>query len=232
MIESSNNRRADVARTAPTARHLGTGATRARTAGARAAVLLAVLGATALLPLGALPAQAAKPPARHTAAPPARSVQGGPGVPAVEPALQEVTEDGPGSVWDQLAMCESSGNWHINSGNGYYGGLQFWQPTWEQYGGLKYARRADRATPEQQIAIGGKLLRAQGWDAWPVCARRLGLAGGQSHVLHTVRAGESLSAIAEDHGVEGGWTTLYQRNRTVVGSDPDRLAVGTVLAIS
>jgi hypothetical protein len=72
--------------------------------------------------------------------------------------------------WDRIAQCESGGNWHINTGNGYYGGLQFTQQTWEAYGGLAYAARADLATREQQIDIAERVQRSQGWGAWPVCA--------------------------------------------------------------
>ncbi|HEY5833810.1 transglycosylase family protein [Streptomyces sp.] len=211
MIELSNNRRP-------------------RTAVA----VLAVLGAVALLPLTTTPGYAAQPPARHTAAPPERALPAtGHGVRTVggtprAVASQSVARD----VWDQIALCESSGDWHINTGNGYYGGLQFWQPTWVQFGGLAYASRADLATPEEQIAVAEKVLLVQGWNAWPVCSRRLGLTGGQVHLTHIVRVGESLSAIAQDYGVDGGWSALYKGNKAAVGADPDRLAIGTVLTIS
>lgn len=80
-----------------------------------------------------------------------------------------------GSVWDRLAQCESGGNWRINTGNGYYGGLQFSYSTWLGYGGGAYAPRADLATREQQIAIAQKTLAGQGWGAWPACSSKLGL---------------------------------------------------------
>jgi LysM repeat protein len=72
-----------------------------------------------------------------------------------------------GSNWDKIAACESGGNWAINTGNGYYGGLQFTQATWAGAGGLAYAPRADLATPAQQIAVASKL----GLGNWPVCGR-------------------------------------------------------------
>lgn len=75
--------------------------------------------------------------------------------------------------WSGVAQCESGGNWSINTGNGYFGGLQFSQPTWVAYGGLAYAPRADLATPAQQIAIAEKVLAGQGKGAWPVCGRNL-----------------------------------------------------------
>ncbi|HMS76609.1 resuscitation-promoting factor [Gordonia sp. (in: high G+C Gram-positive bacteria)] len=80
-----------------------------------------------------------------------------------------------GSVWDQLAQCEATGNWAINTGNGFYGGVQFDQNTWERWGGLEYAPRADLATREEQIAIASKTQAAQGWGAWPSCSSKLGL---------------------------------------------------------
>lgn len=74
-----------------------------------------------------------------------------------------------GAAWDRIAACESGNNWAINTGNGYYGGLQFDQNTWERNGGLRYAARADLATREEQIAIGEVTRASQGWGAWPVC---------------------------------------------------------------
>ncbi len=81
------------------------------------------------------------------------------------------------ATWNRLAGCESGGNWHINTGNGYYGGLQFSQSTWEAMGGTRYAPRADLATAAEQMATGEVLLRANNWSwgAWPVCSQKLGL---------------------------------------------------------
>lgn len=81
----------------------------------------------------------------------------------------------PGSVWDALAQCEATGDWSINTGNGFYGGVQFDQNTWDRWGGQEYAPRADLATREEQIAIASKTQAAQGWGAWPSCSSRLGL---------------------------------------------------------
>ncbi|QNG17871.1 DUF348 domain-containing protein [Rhodococcus triatomae] len=80
-----------------------------------------------------------------------------------------------GAVWDALAQCEAGGNWAINTGNGYYGGVQFDQNTWERQGGLKYAPRADLATREEQIAVATRTQQTQGWGAWPSCSSRLGV---------------------------------------------------------
>ncbi|MFG2373884.1 transglycosylase family protein [Streptomyces sp. NPDC048504] len=89
------------------------------------------------------------------------------------------------STWNKVAACESSGDWSINTGNGYYGGLQFTQSTWEAYGGTAYAHRADLATRDQQIAIAEKVLKGQGPGAWPVCSVRAGLTrGGGTPDIH------------------------------------------------
>jgi uncharacterized protein YabE (DUF348 family) len=77
------------------------------------------------------------------------------------------------AVWDALAACEAGGNWAINTGNGFYGGVQFDQNTWERHGGLRYAPRADLATREEQLAIAEVTRARQGWGAWPVCGARL-----------------------------------------------------------
>ncbi|GAA2555233.1 MULTISPECIES: transglycosylase family protein [Streptomyces] len=82
-----------------------------------------------------------------------------------------------GGVWDRIAQCESGGDWHINTGNGYYGGLQFSASTWRAHGGTAYAPTADRATRSQQIAVATKVQRAQGWGAWPTCSARAGASG-------------------------------------------------------
>ena len=82
------------------------------------------------------------------------------------------------STWDKVAKCESGGNWSINTGNGYYGGLQFSQSTWAGFGGTRYAARADLATKAQQITVAEKVLSVQGPGAWPVCGARAGLARG------------------------------------------------------
>ncbi|MFI5986685.1 transglycosylase family protein [Streptomyces sp. NPDC051555] len=73
------------------------------------------------------------------------------------------------SQWDAVAACESGGNWSINTGNGYYGGVQFSSSTWAAYGGKAYASQANQATKAQQIAIAEKVLKGQGKGAWPSC---------------------------------------------------------------
>ncbi|HET8603242.1 MAG TPA: transglycosylase family protein [Marmoricola sp.] len=79
------------------------------------------------------------------------------------------------STWDRLAHCESTSRWHINTGNGYYGGLQISRPTWRGYGGRHFATLPNRASKSQQITVAERIRRSQGWAAWPVCSRRVGL---------------------------------------------------------
>jgi LysM repeat protein len=79
------------------------------------------------------------------------------------------------TVWDKVAQCESGGNWKINTGNGYYGGVQFSARTWKAYGGTSYASRANLASYAEQIAVARRVLAGQGPQAWPVCGRRAGL---------------------------------------------------------
>ncbi|MGW4032232.1 transglycosylase family protein [Streptomyces sp. NPDC004838] len=150
-----------------------------------------------------------------------------PGSPGVGAAPGTYACAATGWPWNCVAECESGGDWKANTGNGYYGGLQFWQPTWESFGGLKYARRADLATRGQQIKVGEEVLRVQGWEAWPVCSKRYGLSGR----VHTVRSGDTLHAIAVRYKVKGGWQALYEANRDVIGDSPDRLSVGMMLAL-
>ena len=78
-------------------------------------------------------------------------------------------------VWDDLAECESDGNWSINTGNGYHGGPQFLGSTWRAYGGREFAERADLATRAEQITVAERVRDDVGFRAWPSCARRLGL---------------------------------------------------------
>ncbi|MFJ8648715.1 transglycosylase family protein [Streptomyces sp. NPDC093546] len=171
-------------------------------------------------------------------------------------------------VWEKVAACESTNNWKINTGNGYYGGLQFTQSTWEEYGGTRYAPRADLATRDQQIAIAEKVLKGQGPRAWPACSVKAGLTrGGEAPDIapqgkaapaaapratppatprsapatpttvpgqresYTVARGDSLSDIAEEQKVRGGWQRLYAANRTVIGSDPDLIMPGQKLTL-
>jgi hypothetical protein len=78
-------------------------------------------------------------------------------------------------VWDRLAQCESSGNWAINTGNGYYGGLQFGYATWHAYGGGAYAAYPNQASRAEQIVVAERLRAQRGYQPWPACRIKLGL---------------------------------------------------------
>ncbi|MER7899277.1 transglycosylase family protein [Streptomyces sp. NPDC096046] len=170
-------------------------------------------------------------------------------------------------TWNKVAACESTSNWNINTGNGFYGGLQFTQSTWEAYGGRAYAARADLASKDQQIAVAEKVLDGQGPGAWPVCSVRAGLTrgGGEPDIrpaaertkqkdakktsfedvrpqstpqsragnaeMYTVVRGDTLSGIADDQDVRGGWRGLYTANRSAIGADPDLIVPGQRLAL-
>ena len=180
------------------------------------------------------------------------------------------------NVWDSLAQCESSGNWAINTGNGYAGGLQFSPSTWAAYGGTGSAANASR---EQQIAVAERVQAGQGWGAWPACSAKLGLRGGAvapqsapaaakgpaakapaakapaakaparkaapkaaaqtarhaaavalSGKTYTVKSGDSLSKIAAQLGVAGGWQQLADANTATI-SNPNLVFPGQVLRL-
>lgn len=182
------------------------------------------------------------------------------------------------NTWNKVAACESTNNWSINTGNGFYGGLQFTQSTWKAFGGTVYAPRADLATKSQQITVAEKVLDGQGPGAWPVCSQRAGLTrGGDSPDLkpaaaprqqkalgaartdgapkapkrtvrdvkpevtpqstagsaqmYTVVRGDTLSGIADDRRVRGGWPQLYENNRRSIGTDPNLITPGQRLSL-
>ncbi|WP_371495727.1 transglycosylase family protein [Kitasatospora sp. NBC_00374] len=99
------------------------------------------------------------------------------------------------ATWDKVAQCESSGNWSINTGNGFYGGLQFTSSTWAAFGGTAYAPQANQATKDQQIAVAEKVLASQGPGAWPVCSVQAGLTkGGEAPQIDTGAAATTTQA--------------------------------------
>jgi LysM repeat protein len=181
--------------------------------------------------------------------------------------------------WDAVAQCESGGNWSINTGNGYYGGLQFSASTWAAYGGTQYAATADQASKAQQIEIAEKVLAGQGKGAWPHCGVNLSSApysgapasSGDSGTAareteeqpasrsaerpaatqkaeqtqktvttptgqkvekgdgeYKVVTGDTLSTIAEEHDVKGGWAKLFELNKDIV-DDADVIYPGQQL---
>lgn len=150
------------------------------------------------------------------------------------------------ATWDRLAQCESSGRWNINTGNGYYGGLQFSPRTWLAFGGGQFAPLASLATREQQIVIAERVLAAQGWRAWPACSRKLGLnepptlrpapppaprttapapAAKPAGKEYVVQPGDTLGGIAKKLGVAGGWRTLVSMNPGLA-ANPHRIMPG------
>ncbi|MBQ0987231.1 transglycosylase family protein [Streptomyces sp. F63] len=104
------------------------------------------------------------------------------------------------ATWDKVAECESGGLWSADTGNGYYGGLQFTQETWEQYGGLDYAPSADQASRNAQIAVAEKVLAAVGPSAWPKCGADAGLTGK----AEAADAGSGAAAEEQGRGQSGG----------------------------
>jgi len=169
--------------------------------------------------------------------------------------------------WDAIAQCESSGNWNTNTGNGYYGGLQFSQSTWKAYGGTGSAANASR---EQQIAVAERVLQGQGIDAWPVCGKKggsgsaapkatgkvtkkvtpkksttapapkkaasapaapaaTGVSSSNPAGDYTVVAGDTLSKIAKQFNVQGGYAKLQDLNAKYI-PNADLILVGQKIA--
>jgi LysM repeat protein len=105
----------------------------------------------------------APPPAPAAASVPQASA------PAAAPVSTATPASSGGANWSAIAACESGGNWSANTGNGFYGGLQFTEQTWLGYGGGQYASSASQATKAQQIAVAERVLAGQGIGAWPTC---------------------------------------------------------------
>ncbi|WP_326686636.1 transglycosylase family protein [Streptomyces sp. NBC_01795] len=224
---------------------------------------------------------------------------GGAGI-AIPFAAAQVAHAAPQDAWEKVASCESGGKWDINTGNGFFGGLQFTQSTWQAYGGRAYASRADLASKSEQIAVAEKVLKGQGPGAWPNCGPRAGLSRGDAEpgrapagqaseehksapgsqsakasgpspaekaraekaaarakaekakaekarseraarakaergkkqTTYEVIGGDTLSSIADSHSVDGGWHSLYDRNRSEIGEDPDLILPGQQLRMT
>ncbi|MEP7332707.1 MAG: transglycosylase family protein [Terracoccus sp.] len=118
------------------------------------------------------------------------------GVATIAGGLAMAAPASAGSVWDGVAACESGGNWSINTGNGFYGGLQFTKSTWLAYGGGQYASRADLASKSAQIAVAQRTLKGQGPGAWPVCSRKAGLTSSNGGASSASAASRSTTRSA------------------------------------
>ena len=166
-----------------------------------------------------------------------------------------------GVNWDAIAQCESGGNWKINTGNGYYGGLQFSRSTWKAYGGGKYASTANKASRAEQIRIAEKVLDGQGIGAWPTCGKKAGStktykASGSKKSSssrttthkkttrvtkstsvkstgkhYTVKSGDTLAKIAAAQHVKGGWRALFQLNRSALHGNPNLIFPGQRISL-
>jgi nucleoid-associated protein YgaU len=113
--------------------------------------------------------------------------------------------------WTAIANCESSGDWAANTGNGFYGGLQFTESTWLAYGGGQYARYAYQASESQQIAVAEKVLAGQGIGAWPVCGAHAGdgttYAGTNTGGSSSSSSSDANSSSSSDHSGSGSGST-------------------------
>ncbi|HEY7103289.1 MAG TPA: transglycosylase family protein [Mycobacteriales bacterium] len=127
------------------------------------------------------------------------------GVAAVAPLLASAPAHADSVNWDAIAQCESGNNWSINTGNGFYGGLQFTQGTWNAYGGGKYASTANRASRSQQIAVAEKVLAGQGIGAWPVCGKRSGSSA--SYTSRNTEGSSSRSSSRSESSTRSQSTT-------------------------
>ncbi|MFI1924864.1 MULTISPECIES: transglycosylase family protein [unclassified Streptomyces] len=126
------------------------------------------------------------------------------------------------SEWDAVAQCEAGGNWSINTGNGYYGGLQFSASTWAAYGGTAYASTADQASKSQQIAIGEKVLAGQGKGAWPVCGT--GLSGAAYNGSSADSSGSGSSGSSSSGSSSSGSTSSRSTEEQSASRSTDRPA--------
>lgn len=132
----------------------------------------------------------------------------------------------PDSDWDRLAQCESGGNWAINTGNGYHGGLQFNAQTWQAYGGGEFAPTANLATREQQIVVAERTLAQQGWGAWPACSASLGLNSAP-----TPRDASAAAAPAEEKAAPEAPADAPQAVQEAAEEPTDELASDTLYSL-
>ncbi|AGL17869.1 transglycosylase family protein [Actinoplanes sp. N902-109] len=123
--------------------------------------------------------------------------------------------------WDAVAQCESGGNWAINTGNGFYGGLQFTRSTWAAYGGTKYASTANKASRSQQIRIAEKVLDGQGIGAWPVCGKKAGSSKSYSG-KNTSGASSSSKKSSAKKSTHSSHSTQSSKSRTTTHKSTKR----------
>lgn len=131
---------------------------------------------------------------KHRKKPPRRKAGKLAAVGALALAPMAAASSASAADWDELAQCEASGDWSANTGNGFYGGLQFTSSTWAEFGGTEYASSAHEATREQQIAVAEQVLAAQGSGAWPGCTDKTAWTQGSVDTEVDVYA-ESNSAV-------------------------------------
>jgi LysM repeat protein len=132
------------------------------------------------------------------------------------------------STWDAVAQCESSGNWAANTGNGFYGGLQFTPSTWAAFGGTQYASSANLATQGQQIAIAENVLASQGPGAWPVCGPQAGLtAGGAAADVSTASSSSNSGNSSSDSSSNASSSNSSSSNSSSSNSSSDSAAQST-----
>ncbi|MET9495048.1 transglycosylase family protein [Streptomyces sp. NPDC006552] len=124
------------------------------------------------------------------------------------------------SEWDQVAACESGGNWSINTGNGYYGGLQFSSSTWAAYGGTSYASSADQASKAQQISVAEKVLAAQGKGAWPSCG--VGLSGADTSNSAPAESSQQSQPQQQERSDSSTTTRSQQREQPQQQAQPQQ----------
>ncbi|GAA2307016.1 LysM peptidoglycan-binding domain-containing protein [Streptomyces kunmingensis] len=130
------------------------------------------------------------------------------------------------SEWDQVASCESGGNWSINTGNGYYGGLQFSSSTWAAYGGTAYASSADQASKAQQISVAEKVLASQGKGAWPSCG--VGLSGADTSNSAPAESQQQSQPQQQERSDSSTTTRSQERQQPQQQAQPKRESKKTV----
>ncbi|MGW4809654.1 transglycosylase family protein [Kitasatospora sp. NPDC004272] len=132
------------------------------------------------------------------------------------------------STWDKVAQCESTGDWSINTGNGFYGGLQFTSSTWAAFGGTAYAPQANQATKAQQIEIAEKVLASQGPGAWPVCSVQAGLTqGGAAAQVDTSSSASTSTSTSSSNSSDSASTSTSTKSAKPATTDSAAASTNT-----